>query len=135
MTVVLADHNSTTRARLKRRLQKIRGIAVVGEASEVGEATAMILNRKPDLVILDAELKNGSSVEVLRYIEHLSIRPTIMVVTSLPSQELRSAFAIAGVDFFFEISIEDHKVVNTVRSLCGLESGLAEAGTTESLPG
>lgn len=95
----------------------------------------MILNRKPDLVILDAELKNGSSVEVLRYIEHLSIRPTIMVVTSLPSQELRSAFAIAGVDFFFEISIEDHKVVNTVRSLCGLESGLAEAGTTESLPG
>jgi len=59
MTVVLADHNSTTRARLKRRLQRIRGIAVVGEASEVGEVTAMILNRKPDLVILDSELKNG----------------------------------------------------------------------------
>lgn len=135
MTVVLADHNSTTRARLKRRLQKIRGIAVVGEASEVGEVTAMILNRKPDLVILDAELKNGSSVEVLHFLEHLSIRPTIMMVTSLPSQKLRTACAIAGADFFFDKAIEDYKVVNTVRSLCGLESGLVEAETTESSPG
>ncbi|WP_455370883.1 response regulator [Petrachloros mirabilis] len=135
MTVVLADHNSTTRARLKRRLQRIRGIAVVGEASEVGEVTAMILNRKPDLVILDSQLKNGSSVEVLHFIEHLSMRPTILVVTSLPSQELRSACAIAGVDFFFEKSIEDHKIISTVRSLCGPESGLVKAGTTGSSPG
>ncbi|WP_455245863.1 response regulator [Petrachloros mirabilis] len=127
MTVVLADQNSTTRARFKRRLQKIHGIAVVGEASEVEEVAAMILNRKPDLVILDAELKNGSGVDVLHHIEHLSIRPTVIMVTSQPSQELRSACAIAGADFIFDKSLEDHKVVHAIRRLCIPESGLLEA--------
>lgn len=118
MNVVVVDQDPVTRAKLKRRLGKIRGIAVIGEASESEEATAMIANRKPDIVILDTALKNGSGIEVLRHIKALLLHPTVIMVTNQPTQDLRSACTIAGADFFFDKSIEDRKVVNTVRLLC-----------------
>lgn len=134
MNIVLVDQDSATRARLKRRLGKIRGIAVIGEASESEEAAAMIVNRKPDLVILEAELRNGSGIDVLRHLKQLLLRPTVIVVTNQASQELRSACADAGADFFFDKSLEDRKVVDTVRllSVPGPEPDLS--GAVQSLP-
>jgi DNA-binding NarL/FixJ family response regulator len=118
MTVIVVDRDPVTRAKLKRRLGKIPGIAVIGEASESEEATAMIVNRKPDIVVLDTALKNGSGIEVLRHIKALLLHPTVIMVTSHPTQELRSACTVAGADFFFDKSVEDRKVVDTVRLLC-----------------
>jgi DNA-binding NarL/FixJ family response regulator len=118
MNVVIADHDLSTRERMKRRLERIRGVVVVGGASGSEEATAMIVNRKPDIVILDTELNQGSGIEVLRHIKQLVLYPTVIMVTNHPSQELRAACAVAGADFFFDKSLEDRKVINTVRLLC-----------------
>ena len=118
MNVVVVDQDSLFRKKLKRRLGKIRGVSVIGEASESEEAAAMIVNRKPDIVILDTELTNGSGIEVLRHIKHLILHPTVIMVTEQPSQELRSACSVAGADFFFDKVFEDRKVANTVRQLC-----------------
>lgn len=118
MNVVVVDQDSLFRKKLKRHLGKIRGVSIIGEASESQEAAAMIVNRKPDIVILDTELTNGNGIEVLRHIKHLILRPTVIMVTDQPSQELRSACSVAGADFFFDKVLEDRKVANTVRRLC-----------------
>ena len=66
MTIVLADADARFRDSLKRRLEKITGVEVVGEASDSEEATAMILNRKPDIAILNSSLQASSGIGVLR---------------------------------------------------------------------
>jgi DNA-binding NarL/FixJ family response regulator len=134
MNVVVVDQDPVTRERLKRRLGKIRGIAVIGEASESEEAAAMIINRKPDIVILDTALKNGSGIEVLRQIKHFLLQPMVIMMTSEPSEGLRSACAVAGADFFFEKSLEDRKIVNTVRLLCAPEPEENMSDPAGSLP-
>lgn len=134
MNILIADQDPLFRQRLKRRLEKITGVAVIGETAEAEATTVMIVNRKPDIIVLDIDLKNGSAIEVLRHIKHLILHPTVIMVTNQPSQELRSACAVAGADFFFDKAIEGGKVVTTVRLLCvpGPKQDLSDP--TEALP-
>ena len=118
MTIVVADPDIEFREKLKRQLEKIAGVKVVGECSDAEETTAMIHNRKPDLAIVNALLRDGSGIEVLRHIKQLMVPPTIIVVTDNPSPDNKNACSIAGADFFFDKATEDRKVINTVRLLC-----------------
>ena len=118
MTIVLADTDTQFRDRLKKRLEKISGVQVVGESSDSEETTAMILNRKPDTAILNSSLRDGRGIEVLRHIKRLMVPPTIVVVTDDPSRDNKTSCSLAGADFIFEKSTEDHKMISTVRLLC-----------------
>jgi DNA-binding NarL/FixJ family response regulator len=117
MTIVLADADANFRDRLKKRLEKISGVHVVGESSDSEETTAMILNRKPDIAIMNSSLGDGRGIEVLRHIKRLMVPPIIIVVTDDPSSDNKTACSLAGADFFFEKATEDHKMLDTVRLL------------------
>ena len=118
MTIVIADTDAHFRDRLKKRLEKISGVQVVGESSDSEETTAMILNRKPDIVILNSSLRDGLGIEVLRHIKRLMVPPTIIVVTDDPSRDNKTCCSLAGADFIFKKAREDHKIVSTVGLLC-----------------
>jgi DNA-binding NarL/FixJ family response regulator len=118
MTIVLADMDASFLDRLQRRLEKIRGVKVVGESSNSNEATAMILNRNPDVAIVNSMLQGGSGIEVLRHIRQLMVPPTIIVVTENPSLDNKHAYTVAGADFFFDKTTEERKLITTVRRLC-----------------
>lgn len=117
MTIVLADMDSNFRHRLKRRLERIAGVKVVGESSDAAEVTAMILNRKPDIAILNSSLRDDRAIAVLRQIKRLMVPPTIIVVTDNPSHDNKTSCSFAGADFFFDKATEEHMTVNTVRFL------------------
>ena len=117
MTIVLADADASFRDRLKKRLEKISGVHVVGESSDSDETTAMILNRKPDIAIMNSSLRDGRGIEVLRHIKRLMVPPIIIVVTDDPMRDNKTACSLAGADFFFEKVAEDYKVIDTVRLL------------------
>ena len=118
MTIVLADADAHFRDRLKTRLEKITGVIVVGQSSDSEEATAMILNRKPDIAILNSSLRDGLGIDVLRHIKRLMVPPTIIVVTDDPSRDNKIACSLAGADYFFDKATEDHEMINTIRLLC-----------------
>jgi DNA-binding NarL/FixJ family response regulator len=118
MTIVLADADVHFRHRLKKRLEKITGVNVVGESSGLEETTAMILNRKPNIAILNSSLRDGCGAEVLRHIKRLMVPPTIIVVTDDPSHNSKSDCSLAGADFFFDKGTEEHKMIHIVRLLC-----------------
>src|ERR1043165_7037715 len=118
MTVVLAAADAYFRNRLKKRLEKITGVNVVGESSDSEGTTAMILNRKPDIAILNSSLRDGCGAEVLRHIKRLMVPPTRIVVTDDLSHDNKKDCSLAGADFFFDKGTEDHKMIHTVRLLC-----------------
>ena len=118
MTIVIADPDVGFREKLKRQLEKMTGVSVVGESSEAEETTAMIHNRKPNVAIVNTLLQDGSGIEVLRHIRQLMVPPIIIMVTDNPSRDNKNACLIAGADFFFDKTTEDRKVTNTVRLLC-----------------
>ncbi len=124
MTIVLADTDSNFRHRLKRRLERIAGVKVVGESSDSEEATAMILNRKPDIAILNSSLRDGRAIEVLQQVKRLMVPPTIIIVTDNPSHDNKTSCSLAGADFFFDKATEEHMTINAVRFLSAPQNRL-----------
>ena len=134
MTIVLADADAHFRNRLKARLEKITGVNVVGESSDLEETAAMILNRKPDIAILNSSLRDGRGVEVLQHIKRLMAPPTIIIVTDDPSRDNKASCLLAGADFFFDKGTEDHTMLHTVRLLCVPHSHIEELASPITAP-
>ena len=118
MTIVLANMDADLRGKLRKRLEKVPGVKVVGESSNSTETTAMILNRNPDVAIVSSLLQGGSGLDVLRHVRHVMIPPTIIVVTDTPSLDHNNAYSVAGADFICEKVSDDRTVIDTIRRLC-----------------
>jgi len=118
MTIVLADSDTYIRERLRKRLEKVTGVSVVGESSNSTGATAMILNRNPDVAIVNSMLDGGSGLDVLRHVRQLMIPPTIIVVTDNPSLDHNNAYSVAGADFIVGKAADDRRIIDIIRLLC-----------------
>lgn len=118
MTIVLADSDAYIRERLRKRLEKVTGVSVVGESSNSTGATAMILNRNPDVAIVNSMLDGGSGLDVLRHVRQLMIPPTIIVVTDNPSLDHNNAYSVAGADFIVGKAADDRRIIDIIRLLC-----------------
>jgi DNA-binding NarL/FixJ family response regulator len=129
MTIILADADVHFREKLKRRLEKITDVHVVGESSGSEETTAMILNRKPNIAILNSSLRDGRGLEVLRHIKRLMAPPIIIVVTDDLSLDHKTSCSRAGVDFFLEKATADHTIIDTVRLLYGSSQPSSRVGS------
>lgn len=117
MTIVLADIDTSLRDRLRKRLEKLTDVRVVGESSNSTEITAMILNRNPDVAIMSPMLDGGSGLDVLRQIRQLMIPPTIVIVTDDSSHDQTDAYSLAGADYIVERASDDCPVINAIRLL------------------
>jgi DNA-binding NarL/FixJ family response regulator len=65
--VLLADRHAVVREGLRRILGQADGIVIVGEAAEGDEVVALVIRRRPDVVIVDAGLP-GDGYETTRRI-------------------------------------------------------------------
>ena len=61
----------------------------------------MILNRKPDIAILNSSLRDGSGIDVLQHIRQLMVPPTIIVVTDDPSRDNKTLLLCCRGRFLF----------------------------------
>ena len=63
-TVVLVDDHAIFRAGVRAELDGL--VTILGEAGDVESAVREILERAPDVVLLDVHLPGGGGVEILR---------------------------------------------------------------------
>jgi DNA-binding NarL/FixJ family response regulator len=66
VTVVLVDDHAMFRTGVRAELGS--AVAVVGEAADAQEAVRVVLEKKPDVVLLDVHLPGGGGAEVLRQV-------------------------------------------------------------------
>lgn len=65
---LIADDHALVRAGIQALVEKIVGIKVVGEAGKSSEAISLIDDVKPNLILLDITMPEGSGFEVLQYV-------------------------------------------------------------------
>ena len=108
-TVFLVDDHELFRKGVLAELGD--AVDVVGEASEVGAAIEMILERRPDVVLLDVHLGGERSHGLLTRMREQGI-PVALVTGSVDIDDYRdSADAVLGKPFIPE------KLVETARRL------------------
>jgi DNA-binding NarL/FixJ family response regulator len=117
MKIFLVDDSMVIRQRLKRLLADMKEVTVIGESGNAQEATDAILEQKPDVVLLDIHLLDGSGIDVLQRLKKTSPAPAVIILTNYPYPQYRQKCLEAGADFFFVKSTEFDQVVPALRQL------------------
>jgi DNA-binding NarL/FixJ family response regulator len=94
---LLADNQARVRFALRALLDQQPGLTVVGEADEAGDTLSQVEVVRPDLVLLDWDLRGLTTawLPVLR-----KARPDLIVVALSARPEMRQAALEAGADAF-----------------------------------
>ena len=81
-TIVLADDHTIVRAGIRRLLETREDLVVVGEAANGLQAIDLVLEKKPDLILIDIQMPRLSGVDATRSIVK-SGAPTRVIVLSV----------------------------------------------------
>jgi two-component system, NarL family, response regulator DegU len=120
--VVLVEDHHLVREGLRSVLSQHDDIAVVGEAAGVEDGVAMVLEHRPDLVLLDLRLGDAEGVDVARTVRREGFAGKILVLSIHDtSRHLREALA-AGADGYLLKSVSGNALADGIRD--------AVAGTT-----
>ncbi len=84
---VIADDHTLLRDGVRRVLEEAPDFAVVGEAGDASEALKLVLEYRPDLILLDISMPGMSSFEAARLIEEHCAGTRIVYLTMHEDQE------------------------------------------------
>ena len=113
MKIVIADDSSLMRDRIKSLLNSINDISMVYEAKNGVEALQLIMEKEPDLAILDIRMPELNGIEVLKKIRELKMKVKVCILTSYPYPQYRKRCLEAGADYFLS-KIEDFEEIEIV---------------------
>lgn len=102
LRVVVVEDSEAFLMRLRLALDESPQLEVVGVAESAGQAISLLDRTRPDLVLLDLYLKEGTGVDVLRHIRETGLSVRTLVMTSSDSGELQSACLSLGAHRFFD---------------------------------
>ena len=110
LTVLIVDDSEMVRKRLRALVDDVAGVRVVGEAGGLGEARAALEAVRPDVVVLDLRLGDGSGLELLREMGPCRLAPRVIVLSNEAWPQYRRECMTAGADWFFDKTAEFHRV-------------------------
>jgi len=117
LRVVIIDDSVVIRQRLVGLLEDVRGIEVVGVATDGHEGLDAILTLTPDVVILDIRMPGMSGIDLMDALRHREVSPTIIVLTNFPYPAYRKRCQELGAEYFFDKSTEFPAAVDVLQAL------------------
>ncbi|MEP7158891.1 MAG: response regulator transcription factor [Chloroflexota bacterium] len=85
--LLVVDDHEVVRQGLVAMLERRPGFRVVAEAGTAAEAVEMARLHKPDLVVMDVRLPDGSGIEACREIRAEMPETRVVMLTSYPDEE------------------------------------------------
>ncbi|MDD4880223.1 MAG: two-component system response regulator NarL [Gallionellaceae bacterium] len=115
-TVCLIDDHPLFRKGLIQLLQTISDFEVVGEASNGKDGIALVHAVKPDLLLLDLNMKDMSGLDVLKKLksEDLDTR-VVMITVSDQTEDLVAALRL-GADGYLLKDMEPEQMIDSLAS-------------------
>ena len=81
---------------LRALLSRREGMEVVGQAGTVADAIAEARKMKPDVIVMDVRLPDGSGIEACREIREAQPETKVIILTSYADEEAVFASILAG---------------------------------------
>jgi len=120
--VFIADDSAPIRERLITLLSGTGNVEIVGQARDVSETINSVRESRPDVVILDVQMPDGTGIDVLEAIGKERPAPKVIMLTNYPFAHYRRKCLETGASFFFDKSTEFHKLLQAVEQLSTAEA-------------
>jgi DNA-binding NarL/FixJ family response regulator len=133
LRVLLVDDHEVVRDGVKALLQATDDIVVTGEAGSVREAIDEADRTRPDVVVMDVRLADGSGIEATREIRAKHEKTAVIMLTSFADDEALFASIMAGAAGYVLKQVKGGELVRAIRTVGKGESLLDPAVTSTVL--
>jgi DNA-binding NarL/FixJ family response regulator len=106
MRVLLVEDSRLLAQHLLEQLAVIPKVRSLGVVETEQQAIAAIAEQKPDIVVLDLHLKQGTGFGVLSSVSKAVERPIIVVLTNYALPQYRERATLLGAKYFLDKSNE-----------------------------
>ena len=133
MNVLIVDDEPVARRGLRRQLDEMAGITCVGECGGRDAAVTAIVERRPDVVLLDVQLGRATAFEIIEEIG-VDALPVVVVVTAYDRHALK-AFEVHALDYVLKPvdPARLREALERAASLLSLQRGASLADRLEGL--
>jgi DNA-binding NarL/FixJ family response regulator len=113
--LLIVDDQAVSRAGLRRLLESYPDLQVVGEAADGLQAVSETLELGPQVVLMDANLPNGQSIEALKQIKQLNLDTRVLLFAAQDREEYLYETLRAGADGYVLKDIVPDDLAQAVR--------------------
>jgi two-component system, NarL family, response regulator DevR len=115
--ILLVDDHEVVRDGVKALINTNDDMTVVAEAGTVAEAIAQAERTKPDVVVMDVRLADGSGIEATREIRAKHEKTQVLMLTSFADDEALFASIMAGASGYVLKQIRGGELVRAIREV------------------
>ena len=133
LRVMLVDDHEIVRGGIRALFQSTDDIIVTAEAGSVREAVDEADRSRPDLVVMDVRLADGSGIEATREILAKHPKTRVIMLTSFADDEALFASIMAGASGYVLKQVQGGELVRAIRAVGGGKSLLDPAVTKSVL--
>lgn len=121
-SVLLVDDHALIRQGIRRAFEQTDDLAVVAEAGSLAEALALERAHRPDVVVVDINLGDGSGLDLVRRLRAARTEVGLVVLTMYDGDDHLFEALEAGASAFVLKSAPSEEVVAAARSAVGAPS-------------
>jgi DNA-binding NarL/FixJ family response regulator len=122
--VLIVDDHAVVRLGLRSLLSHANGFRVVGEASSAAESVRLVAQTRPDVVLMDVRLPDGSGVEACRRIKQESADTRVVMLTSYSDEEAIVGAVMAGASGYLLKQADGERLIQAIRDAAAGDSSL-----------
>jgi len=133
LRVMLVDDHEIVRSGIRGMLDAEEDIVVTAEAGTVHEAVSEAARTRPDVVVMDVRLADGSGIEATREIRAEHPETQVLMLTSFADDEALFASIMAGASGYVLKQVKAGDLLRAIRAVGAGESLLDPAVTSAVL--
>lgn len=127
LSVVLVEDDPATRAWLARGVRAQAGLSLAAEAATLGEGVEALKRHRPQVVLLDLGLPDGSGLALIRAASALRPPPEVMVISSFGDERSVLAAVEAGAGGYLLKDGTEKDIGHNILSLVAGEAPISPA--------
>ena len=120
--LLLVDDHSLFRRGLKALLEQDERFAVAAEAGDVGEALRCLLQRQPDVILLDNHLPGVRGVDAIPALKEAAPAARVLMLTVSENENDLASALQAGADGYLLKTVESDQLCETIVKVMDGES-------------
>ena len=115
--IILADDHLMFRQGIKKILEEINDIEVIGEARDGLELLSLVKKMPPDIVILDISMPNIRGIEATREIKMIDAKIKVLILTMHKSREYLFHAISAGAEGYLLKEDADSELFSAIEKI------------------
>ena len=115
--VMIVDDHEVVRQGLRAMLEATGDVVVAGEAARVQEAVEVAESVRPDVVVMDVRLEDGSGIEATREIRARRPDTKVVMLTSFADDEALFASIMAGASGYVLKQVRGGDLLQSIQTV------------------